>query len=219
MATRHLLDVLLTEYEKRDESRVDLVNAGGVDVAKRIRAGEPFDFVVLARDVIDEFAASGHVDGASRTDIARSSIAMAVRSGAPRPDISSEGGVREAVLAARTIGYSTGPSGTHLLRLLDRWGIAQDAAPRLVRASPGIPVASMIAAGDAELGFQQLSELAGAPGIDLIGLLPEPIQSATTFTAAVCTASGDPAATRRLLAWLASDATADAKRRFGLQPP
>jgi molybdate transport system substrate-binding protein len=174
---------------------------------------------VLASEAIDALARSGHVDAATRCVFARSSIAVAVASGAARPDVSSERAVREAVLDARTIGYSTGPSGRHLVRLLERWGVAQTVAPRLVQAMPGVPVASLVAAGDAAIGFQQLSELAGAPGVDVVGLLPEPIQATTAFTAAVGATSRDAAATRRLLAYLTSDATAEAKRGVGLQPP
>ena len=165
------------------------LSVGGVDAARRVDDGEAFDFVVLAADAIEQLAAGGRVDPGSRTDLARSGVAIAVAAGAPRPDVGSESAVRDAVLRARSIGYSTGPSGAHLVRLFERWGIADAIAPRIVQAPPGVPVGTLVARGDVELGFQQLSELMHLPGIDVIGLLPPEIQVVTVFSAAVCTAS------------------------------
>jgi molybdate transport system substrate-binding protein len=143
---------------------------------------------------------------------------MAIAAGASRPDVSSEAAVREAVLRARSIGYSTGPSGAHLLRLFERWGIADRMAARSIQASPGIPVATLVARGDVEIGFQQLSELIDVPGIDVIGLPPPEIQAATVFSGAACTASRRPSAATALLSFLASPDADAAKRRFGLEP-
>ena len=165
-------------------------SVGGVAAARRVQDGEPFDIVVLAADAIDRLAAAGRVDPGSRVDLARSGVAIAVAAGAPRPGIGTEAAVRDAILAARSIGYSTGPSGSHLTRLFERWGIAETIASRIVQAPPGVPVGTLIARGEVELGFQQLSELMHLPGIDVIGALPPEIQVMTVFSAAVCTASG-----------------------------
>src|SRR5437762_3539150 len=189
MAMRDVLAELGDAYELRSQPRVAIVSVGGVEAVRRVNEGEAFDFVVLAADAIEQLANDGKIVASSRTDLARSGVAIAVAAGAPRPDVSSESALHDAVLRARSIGYSTGPSGAHLARLIERWGIADVIAPRLIQAPPGIPVGALVARGDVELGFQQLSELLHLPGVDLIGLLPPEIQMVTVFSAAICTAS------------------------------
>jgi molybdate transport system substrate-binding protein len=218
MAMRNVLAELGDAYERQSGQPVSVVSVGGVDAARRVDDGEAFDFVVLAADAIEQLAAGGHVDAGSRTDLARSAVAIAVAAGATRPDVSSESALRDAVLRARSIGYSTGPSGAHLVRLLERWGIADAIAPRIVQATPGLPVGMLVARGEVELGFQQLSELMHLPGIDVIGLLPAEIQAATVFSAAVCTAANCPAAAKALLSFLASPEADTTKRRHGMEP-
>ena len=122
------------------------------------------------------------------------------------------------MLAARTIGTSTGPSGVALARLFERWGIAGEVRDRVVTPPPGVPIGSLVATGRVELGFQQLSELAHLEGIDVLGPLPPPIQIVTTFAAAVGAAARQPEAARALVAFLASPAGADVKRRHGMEP-
>ncbi len=221
MATRQVLAELVAAYERRSGQQVAIESVGGVAAARRVEDGEPFDIVVLAADAIDRLAAAGRVDPDSRVDFARSGVAVAVPAGAPRPDIGTEAALRDAVLAARSIGYSTGPSGTHLTRLFERWGIAAAIAPRIVQAPPGVPVGSLIARGDVELGFQQTSELMHLAGIDVIGVLPPDIQVTTIFSAAVCTictASAQRDAARTLLTFLASPDADSAKRAHGMDP-
>ena len=218
MAMRDVLAELGDVYEQKSGQPVVIVSVGGVDAARRVGEGEAFDFVVLATDAIEKLAADRRVDPGSRIDLARSAIAIAIAAGATRPDISSESATREAVLRARSIGYSTGPSGAHLVRLFERWGIADEVAARIVQASPGVPVGTLVARGDVEIGFQQLSELMHVPGINVVGLLPPEIQSTTVFSAAVCTASNCPAAAKMLLSFLASPQADAAKRRHGMEP-
>ncbi|HXX83216.1 MAG TPA: substrate-binding domain-containing protein [Casimicrobiaceae bacterium] len=218
MATRHLLAELSDAYERKSGQRVAVVSVGGVDAARRVQGGEAFDFVVLAADAIEQLAATGSIVAGSRIDLARSGVAVAVAAGARRPDIANEQAVRDAVLAARCIGYSTGPSGTHLVRLFGRWGVAATIAPRVVQAPPGTPVATLVARGDVELGFQQLSELIHQPDIDVVGPLPPEIQLNTVFSGAVCSASRRREAAMALLSFLASPAADPAKRRQGMEP-
>jgi molybdate transport system substrate-binding protein len=168
--------------------------------------------------VIDRLAAAGRVAPGSRVDLARSGVAIAVASGASRPDIGTEAAIREAIVSARTIGYSTGPSGSYLVRLFERWGIAERIAPRIVQAPPGVPVGALIARGEVELGFQQLSELMHLPGIDVIGALPDDIQITTVFSAAICTASGKREAAKALLSFLTSSQVDATKLRHGMEP-
>jgi len=217
MATRQVLAELARAFEQRSGWDVAIESVGGVDAAKRVQAGEPFDVVILASDAIDRLIAAGQVLG-SRIDLVRSPVAIAVRSGAPHPDMSSEHAVRRAVLAARSVIYSTGPSGVHLARLFERWGIAQEIKQRIVQAPPGVPVGALVARGDVELGFQQLSELMHLDGIDVLGPLPDEIQYITVFSAGVCTASNQAAAVHAMLEFMTSDAAVAVKRRHGMDP-
>ena len=217
MAMRQVLAGLRDAYEQQSTQSVAIVSVGGVDAARRVNDGEAFDFVVLSADA-KQLGASGCVDPASRIDLARSGIAVAVAAGAARPGVSTESALRESVLRARSIGYSTGPSGAHLVRLFERWGIAGAIAPRIVQAPPGVPVGTLVARGDVELGFQQLSELMSVPGIDIVGPLPREIQVTTVFCAAVCAASSCPTATMALLSFLASPKADATKRRHGMEP-
>lgn len=218
MATRQLLTELLAEFGRESSQAVRLESVGGVDAANRVQAGEAFDIVALASDAIGKLTTAGHLAAHSRVDLVRSGVAVAVRSGAPRPDIGSGDAVRRAVLAARTLGYSTGPSGVQLARQFERWGIADTVKDRIVQAPPGVPVGRLVAQGQVELGFQQLSELMNLPGIDVLGPLPEDIQITTTFSAAVSTACTRPDAARALLAFMVAPAMDAIKRRNGMEP-
>jgi molybdate transport system substrate-binding protein len=219
MATRRVLADLTTAYEQHAGQRVVVESVGGVDAVRRIESGEAFDFVVLAAQAVDQLVAGGHVDPVTRIDLARARVAIAIPAGAPPLDLHSEQSVRQAVLAARSVGYSTGPSGRHLAGLIARWGIGDSMAARLVEAPPGVPVAMLVANGEAELGFQQLSEFMGQPGIDIAGTLPREIQEVTIFTAAICASAAHRAATGALLAFLASPEAAKTKRRHGMEAP
>jgi molybdate transport system substrate-binding protein len=214
MATR----ALLADLVAAQALPVAIESVGGVDAAQRVHAGEAFDVVVLASDAIDKLVAAGRVLAGSKVDLVQSGVAVAVKAGAVHPDIASEDAVRRAVLAATTLGYSTGPSGVQLAKLFERWGISQEIAPRIVTAPPGVPVGSLVARGDVALGFQQLSELMGLQGLDVLGPLPPSIQITTTFSAGVCAASAQPEAARALLAFLASPKTAETKQRHGMEP-
>ena len=217
MATRQVLAELADAFQQRGGGEVAIESVGGIDAAKRVQAGEPFDVVILASDAIDRLIAAGRVVG-NRVDLVRSPVAIAVRSGAPHPDVSSEQAVRRAVLAARHISYSTGPSGLHLSRLFERWGIAQEIKERIVQAPPGVPVGSLVARGDVELGFQQLSELIHLDGIHVLGTLPDEIQYITLFSAGLCAGSRQAAAVRAMLEFMTSPEADEVKRRHGMEP-
>jgi molybdate transport system substrate-binding protein len=218
MATRQVLAELADAYRQRSGDTVRIEAVGGVDAARRVQAGEAFDVVLLAADAIDKLVTAGAALAGSKVDLVHSPVAVAVRAGAPSPDISSEDALQRSVQAAATIGYSTGPSGTALLRLFERWGIAAAIQPRLVQAPAGVPVGSLVASGDVALGFQQLSELMHFEGVTVVGVLPTAVQIVTTFSGAACTASSQPEAVRRMLAFMASPEAAAAKRRHGMEP-
>lgn len=218
MATRVLLADLARACEQQAGIAVAVESVGGVDAAKRVLEGEAFDVVVLASDALAKLVDAGRVMAGSVVDLVHSGVAVAVKAGAPRPDLASEASVKAAVLAARSIGYSTGPSGTALLKLFERWGIAAQLQGRLVQARAGVPVGALVASGEVELGFQQRSELIHLQGITLVGDLPEAIRIDTIFSAGICAAATQSAAARALLAFMASPETAQAKRAQGMEP-
>ena len=217
MATRELLNELVAEYERSTGQPVMAEAAGGVDVAKRVRAGESVDVVVLASTAIDSLIAAGSLLPDSRVDLVRSGVAIAVRTGAPRLDVGSEEAVKRAVSGAKTLSYSTGPSGVYLEKLFERWGILQDIRGRIVVPAPGVPVGSLVANGTVELGFQQLSELLTLPGIEVIGPLPPEIQTITVFSGGVSSGCERAEAGRALLSYMAAPAVAALKQRFGME--
>jgi len=217
MATRQVLGELAATFESRSGSSVRVESVGGVDAAKRVRAGEVFDVVVLASNVIDALIAEGHLTG-ERIDLVTSAIGIGVRAGSAHPDIGSAAAVRQAVLAAGRIGYSTGPSGNYLAKLFEQWGIGDVVKDKTVVAPPGVPVTSLVARGDIDLGFQQLSELAG-DGVDVVGSLPDEIQSLTTFSGGLARTSSQPADAQALLDFMTTPEVSDLKRRHLMDVP
>jgi molybdate transport system substrate-binding protein len=218
MATKPLLAELLSLYEQRQGRTVALTSIGGVDAAKRVAAGEPFDVVVLGSDALAKLADAGTVRPDSVTALVRSPTAIAVPAGTAVPDVTSEAALRAAVLAAPSLGYSTGPSGVALAKLFERWGVSEQVKDRIVTPPPGTPVGSLVADGKVMLGFQQLSELLPLPGIQIVGPMPAEVGIVTTFSGGVTAASARADDARALLAFLASADADDAKRRQGMEP-
>lgn len=217
MATRELLAEMVSLYERQSGQSIVSEAVGGVDVAKRVQAGEAVDVVVLASNAIDKLVADQKLLAGSRVDLVRSGIAVAVKQGSEAPDIQSEEAVKDAVKTARTLCYSTGPSGVYLEKMFARWGILEAIRPRIVVPPPGVPVASLVAGGSVELGFQQLSELMNVPGVRVVGPLPPAIQSMTIFSGGVAAGCGNPSAARALLDYMASPAHSELKRRQGME--
>lgn len=217
MATRQVLAELAAAFERQTGVLLRIESVGGVDAARRVQSGEPFDLVFLASDAIDKLAAGGALAPGGKTDLMRSPVAVAVRAGAAPPDISTEEALRRAVRAAPSIGYSTGPSGAALVRLFERWGIGDQVQSRLVQAPPGVPVGALVAQGEVVLGFQQYSELLGLDGIAIVGPLPEAARIITTFSGAVCAGSPRAEEAARVLAFMASPQAETAKRRHGME--
>lgn len=206
---------LLPEFERASGHRVTNTWVPSVQMMNRLKGGETTDIVILSDASLEELAQAGIV--AERFPLAKSGIGVAVRAGAPRPDISSGDGIRRAALAARSIVYSTGPSGIYLRQLFERMGIADEIKAK-VRQVQGEPAGAVVARGEAEIGFQQMSELLPVAGIDVVGPLPPDIQEITIFSAGLHARAPEPAAARALIAWLKAPAAAPVIRKKGMQP-
>lgn len=215
MATRRLLETLTEGLPG-----VEVESIGGVDAEKRVASGEELDLVFLSSAALGRLADGGHVDPATVTPLVVSQVAVCVpaadgdpvRAERPTdPAFPDAAGLRSALRGAGRIGYSTGPSGTALKAMIEDWGLTGELGDRLVQARPGVPVASLVADGEADLGLQQLSELVGQPGIRVLGVLPPEAAIDTVFSGAVATTSSDPAGAVDVLAFLASDAVTPTK--------
>jgi molybdate transport system substrate-binding protein len=187
-------------------------------IPNRLQRGEAADVVIMAAQALDDLIKQGKVVAGSRVDLARSRIGVAVRAGAPRPDISSLDALKRALLQAKSIAYSSSASGVYIsTELLPRLGIAAavKAKSRVVESGP---VGAVVARGDAEIGFQQISELLPVEGVDVVGPLPAAAQRVTVFSSGIAASSRAPEAARALIAYLASRAIAPALRKTGLEP-
>lgn len=218
MATRALMAELLQQWTAHRTPPATLESLGGVEALKRVRAGAAFDVVILASDAIAALDDEGRLAAPGAVPLAKSSVAMAVRKGAALPSARTEAELRSAVLAAASIGYSTGPSGVALQQLFQRWGIADAVRAKVVQAPPGTPVGSLIADGTVELGFQQYSELMHVAGIQVLRDLPPGTQVTTVFSGAITRESARRDDAARLLEFLSSAETAATKRRHGMAP-
>lgn len=218
MATRLVLAELAEAYAQQSGVAVVIESVGGVDAARRVAAGEAFDLVVLGADAMAKLQASGNVLADSVLPLVDSATALAVARGAPPPDISSEAALRDAVVAAASLAYSSGPSGVALAALFERWGITESIRGRIVTPPPGKPVGKLVADGEVEVGFQQLSELLHVDGINIVGTLPPSVAIKTIFSGGVCATSTQPDAVRALLRFMASPAATPAKLRQGMKP-
>jgi molybdate transport system substrate-binding protein len=190
----------------------------GLDtIPSRLGRHEAADVVILARSSLDELAARGFVIPESRLDLVRSRIGMAVRAGSARPDISSVDALRQTLLRAKSIGYSSSASGVYLTtELFPRLGIADQIKPKL-KMSEGT-VGTLIANGEAEIGFQQISELLPVPGIDYVGPLPPDAQRETIFAAGIVEWSSARDLAHRVLEFFTSSSNGEAIRKTGLEP-
>lgn len=184
----------------------------------RLTRGEQADVLIMVGDALGRLIDDGKVIRDSRVDIARSPIGMAVRAGAPKPDISTPEALKKTLLAAKSVAYSDSASGVYVgTELFAKLGIAEEMKDK-AKKIPAEPVARGVARGDSELGFQQVSELLAVSGVDLVGPLPEPVQKITMFSAALASGAREPDAGRALIAFLASPAAAPVLKKTGLDP-
>jgi molybdate transport system substrate-binding protein len=184
----------------------------------RLERGEAIDVVIMAAPALADLIKAGKVRADSRVDLVRSKIGMAVKAGAPKPDISTVEALTHTLLAARSIAYSDSASGVYLTTVLfPKLGIAEQIRGKS-RKIEADPVGGVVAKGDAEIGFQQISELRPVKGIDIVGELPPGAQRVTVFAAGIPATSKDRAAAKALIQWLASPAAYPAIKKSGLEP-
>ena len=206
---------LVPQFERASGHKVESLWVPSVQMMSRLKGGETVDLVILSAASLEELRKAGLVS--ERTDLARSGIGVAVKSGARKPDISSGEAVKRAVLAARGIAYSTGPSGIYLMGLFQRMGIAESIQSK-VKQVQGEPAGGVVARGEAEIAFQQVSELLPVPGIDFVGPLPADIQQITVFSAGLHVKATQPDAAKALVKFLTAPAAAPAIRKKGMEP-
>lgn len=202
---------LVTEW---GPSMGDTANA----VPARLARGEPIDVLIMVGYALGRLVEQGKVAADSRADLARSLIGVVVRAGAPRPDISTPDALRQALLAAKSVAYSDSASGVYIQnQMFKRLGI-EDQLRGKARMIPAEPVGAVVARGEAEIGFQQISELKPIAGIVLLGPLPPELQQVTVFSAGALANSREPEAARALIRFLASPDAANAVRESGMEP-
>jgi molybdate transport system substrate-binding protein len=217
-ATKEIFLELAAPFESSTGNKVVATWAGSADIKKRIGAGETYDLVIVGADDVDAFIKDGKMMPGSRVDIAGSGVGAAVKAGAPKPDIATSEAVRNAMLAAKMVAYSAGASGVYVQRLFERLGIAGQMKSRSKQTAPGVRVAQYLANGEADLGFQQVSELVHETGIDFIGPLPADIQNITNYSSGIPVGSNAPEPARALQAVLSAPAAAAVIRKNGMEP-
>jgi molybdate transport system substrate-binding protein len=208
---------LVPQFERSTGHKVVTIWEPTVEMMKRLKGGEVVDLVIIAADSLEELIKLGKIVPGSRVDLAKSVIGVAIRAGAPKPDIRTTEAFKRTLLAAKSIAYSTGPSGVYITELFKRLGIADELKPK-VKQLQGIPIGEVVARGDAEIGFQQVSEILPVAGIELLGPLPADIQRTTIFSIGLHARAQQPDAARALVRYLTSPAAAPLIRKKGMEP-
>ena len=217
-ATEQAYRELLPQFEKASGHKVTTTYTGTLDAKKRIAAGETFDLLIMASPEIDAFIASGTLAPGSRVDLAKSGVGVGVKAGAPKPDISSVDALKNTLLAAKAIGYSTGPSGNYLIGMFERLGIADQVKPKLKQTPTGVFVGTIVANGEVDIGFQQVSEMATFPGVDYVGPLPAEVQKMTVFASGIAANAKQPEAAKAWVKFITAPESAQAFKKRGMEP-
>jgi molybdate transport system substrate-binding protein len=214
---------LVPEFERATGNKV--LTAYGPSMGTTVNAipvrlgrGEPADVLIMVGYALGDLVKQGKVVADSRVDLVKSPIGIAVKAGAPKPDISSAESIKRALLAAKTIAYSDSASGVYVsTEMFKKLGIADEMKDK-ARKIPATPVGEIVAHGDAEIGFQQISELKPVAGIDIVGPLPNELQQITVFSAGIATVSKEPEAGKTLIKFLGSPAAHDVIVKSGMDP-
>ncbi|MGY2805679.1 molybdate ABC transporter substrate-binding protein [Bradyrhizobium sp. USDA 4506] len=217
-ATKEIINEILPAFENDSGHKVAITFTGTANIKKHIAAGETYDLVIVGAPVIDAFAQQGKIASGTRTDLMKSGVGVAVRAGASKPDIGSSEALKKTLLAAKSIGYSSGPSGDHVLNLVERMGIADQVKSKMKQVPSGSRISTMIESGEAEIGFQQISELIHEKGIDYLGPLPSELQKITVFSAGLHTGAKEPEAAKALVKALTAPNAATVIKAYGMEP-
>ena len=204
------------EFERTSGYKLNTTWNGTIDALKRLRAGEVFDMVILVTPAMEAMLAEGKVVRGSNVPLVRSGVGIGVPLGAPKPDLSSVETVKRALLAAKNgVGYSSGPSGVYLQELFKRWGLNEQIKQK--QTPPGTPVGTLLAKGEVDIGFQQVSELMLFPGIQYVGPLPADLQHVTVFSGGVPASAKQPDGGRALIKFILSPAALPHIKHSGLE--
>jgi molybdate transport system substrate-binding protein len=215
------LDELTPRYESSSDNKLMVVYSTIADLKKRIEAGETADVMILSRPVLDGLQTQGKVAQGSIVNVGSSYVAIGVRTGAPKPDISTAEKLKSALLEAKSISYADpakgGASGVYFAKVIDRLGIADQVKSKTVLV-PGAQAGELVAKGEVEMGIAQASEIAAVPGAQVVGPLPGDLNSAIVFAVGIGSVSKDPAAAKSLIELLTSPTGAAVLKSKGMDP-
>jgi molybdate transport system substrate-binding protein len=216
---REAVSELIPQFEKATGHHVQVIWDGTLNIKKRLDSGEEADLVVMPAADVDELIASGKLTPVSRVDLAKSIIGVAVRAGLAKPDVSTSEKLTRALQAATSIVISSGPSGVHLLELLEKQGLLATLRPKIKQLASGQSVGEALARGEGDLGFQQVSELLHVSGITYVGPLPAGAQKVTIFAGGIPKTAKDVAVARELLMFLRNPRNVAVLKKAGLELP
>jgi molybdate transport system substrate-binding protein len=217
-ATEQSYRELVPQFEKATGHKVTTIFTGTLDADKRVTANEQHDLLIMSQSSIDAHVKGGKVVQGSRVDLARSGVAVGVKTGAPKPDIRSVDALKRMILNAKSIGYSTGPSGNYIITLFEKLGVLDQVKPKMRQTATGVFVGSIIASGEVEIGFQQVSELSQYEGVDYVGPLPAEVQNYTTFSSGILSNAKEAEAARALVRYITSPQAGAVYRKRGMEP-
>ena len=217
-ATEPAYQELVAQFEKSTGHKVTTIFSGTLNVQKRLADGEAYDLIIMGSDALEDQIKRGKAVAGSRVNFAKSGVGVAVRKGAAKPDIRSVEAFKKSLLSAKSLGYSTGPSGLHMLSVFEKLGISNEIKGKLKQTPSGVFVGTLITSGQTEIGFQQIPELIHFDGIDYVGPLPGNLQNITMFATAIQTGAKQADAAKALVQFITAPSAASVIRKHGLEP-
>jgi molybdate transport system substrate-binding protein len=218
IATREAYLELVPPFERASGHKVTTAWSGTTAIMKTMAAGtDQYDLVIISSTEMEELIKQGKIVAGSRADLAKSGIGIAVRAGAKRPDVGTPEALKKALIAAKTVGYTSGPSGVYMAGLIERMGIAAEVKAKFRSVPSGGTIGTIVASGDCEIGFQQVSELVHIPGVDYIGPLPAEVQRVTVFSIGLQTGAPNPGPAKALAAFLTAPGAVAVMQKHGLE--